>query len=129
MTADTKGRLAGLVTALLLFPVYFLLAHFTNENRGFLVVCVMLVFAGIIYVLRKKALKPRLLLPIAVLFAVELSTAFLVPLPSKIPGYTMIPISITNGVLLLWILSHFDRTLDDHNEHGDPDAEGPRYSG
>jgi hypothetical protein len=126
MSADTKGRLIGLLGVVLLSPIWFLVAHFTNETRGFVVVCVVGVFATIIYVLRKSTLGARLLLPMAVLFAVELSTALLAPLPSKIPGFIMVPISIGDCVLLIWILSLFDRTLGGHDD--DPDAEGPRYS-
>ena len=122
MSTDTKARLTGLLGALLLAPVYFLIGHFTDENRGFVVFCVVAVFATIIYVLRKKALKPPLLLPIVVLFVVELSTAFLVPLPRKIPGYIMVSISTGDCALLIWMLSLFDRTL-----RADDD-EGPRYS-
>lgn len=114
MSADTKGWLIGLVMALLLSPVWFVVAHFTNETRGFVVFCVAGVFATIIYVLRKRVFRARLLLPVTALFAIELSTALLVPLPSKIPGFIMIPISISDLVLLLWILSRFDRRLGGH---------------
>ena len=119
---EIRGRLAGLVMAMLLAPIWFLVAHFTNENRSFVVDCVVGVFATIIYVLRKKALRTRLLLPILLLFAVELSVALLMPLPTYIPGYTMIMISTGDCALLIWILSLFDRTLRDD------DDEGPRYS-
>ena len=126
MSTDTKGRLVGLVISALLLPVWFLVAHFTNETRGFVVVCVVGVFAAIAYVLRKGALQPRVMLPMLGLFAIELSTALLAPLPSKIPGYIMVAISISDGVLIIWILSHFDRTLGGCDD--DTDAEGPRYS-
>jgi hypothetical protein len=121
-SADTKRWLAGLVMAVLLVPIYFLVGHFTNENRGFVVFCVLAVFATIIYVLRKKALRACLLLPILFFFAVELSAALLVPLPSKLPRFYMISISTGDCALLIWILSLFDRTLRDD------DDQGPRYS-
>lgn len=105
-----------------LAPIYFLVVHFTDENRGFVVFCVVAVFATIIYVLRKKALRARLLLPILLLLAVELSAALLVPLPTKIPGFMMISISTGDLALLVWLLSFFDRTLRSD------DDEGPRYS-
>jgi hypothetical protein len=79
------------------------------------------VFATMIYVLRKKALRACLLLPI-LFFAVELSAALLVPLPSKLPGFYAISISTGDCALLIWILSLFDRTLRDD------DDQGPRYS-
>lgn len=120
---EVRGRLAGLMMALLLSPIYFLLVYFTNENRGFVVFCVLLVFAAIVYVLRKKALRARLLFPILLLFAVELSVALLAPLPAKMPGFIMISIGTGDLVLLSWILSLFDRTLRED------DDEGPRYSG
>ena len=119
---EVRARLVGLVMAVLLAPIYFLVGHFTDENREFVVFCVIAVFAGVIYVLRKRALKPRLLLPIVILFAVEISIAFVVPLPSRIPGFIMISISTGDGAILIWVLSFFDRTLRDE------DDEGPRYS-
>jgi glucose-6-phosphate-specific signal transduction histidine kinase len=119
---EVRARLVGLVMAVLLAPIYFLVGHFTDENRGFVVFCVVAVFACVIYVLRKRALRPRLLLPIVILFAVEISIALVVPLPSKIPGFIMISISTGDGAILIWILSFFDRTLRDE------DDEGPRYS-
>jgi hypothetical protein len=57
-----------------------------------------------------------------VLFAVEISIAFLVPLPSKIPGFIMIPIGTGDCALLIWMLSLFDRTLREDDDGG------PRYS-
>jgi hypothetical protein len=122
LSTDTKGRLAGLLAAVLLAPIYFLVAHLTDENRGFVVFCVFGVFAAIFYVLRNKALKPRLLLPILALFAAQLSFAFLVPLPSKLSGFIMVSISTGDCAILIWLLSRFDRSL--RND----DDEGPRYS-
>lgn len=119
---ELQGRLTGLVIALLLAPVYFLVGHFTNESRGFVVFSVVGVFATIVYVLRRKVLRRRLLLPILFLFGIEVSAALLVPLPSKMPGFIMISIGTGDLVLVFWILSLFDRTLRED------DDEGPRYS-
>jgi hypothetical protein len=126
MSGDTTGRLVGAAIAALAAPLYFLVAHFGNENRAFVVVTVVMVFATIICVLRKHVLRTRLLLPLTALFVIELSTAFLLPLPSKVPGFVMVPISLGDYVLLVWILSLFDRKLGGYDDN--PDAEGPRYS-
>jgi hypothetical protein len=124
VTGETKGRLIGLGFGISMLPIMYVFSQHGQQVRGFVVFCVVSVFATIIYVLRKGILRARLLLPLILLFAIELSTALLLPLPSKIAGFTMIPISIGNAVLLLYILSLFDRTLGRHD--ADPD-EGPRY--
>lgn len=111
MSGETKSRLLGLGAAILLFPVYYWFQTYGDENRGFVVVCVASVLLGAIYARREVATKPWFLITIAIFGIGELLTALSVPLPPRIPGAVMIPISLVNVVLLLAAISGVEKLL------------------
>jgi uncharacterized membrane protein YhdT len=113
MSADTKARLVGLAMAVLLWPTWLLFARFSNETRGFVVFCVSGVAYAAAYVQRKKRNRMQLWLLIAIIYLVELPLALLVPLPSRVPGSAMLPVSFANLFLVLGAVSLFQRLRND----------------
>jgi hypothetical protein len=109
-SGDVKGRLMGLGAAVLLLPIIYLFAQHREQSRGFVVFCVTGVFLSVIYA-RRRELRLRLLIAIAALYAVQLAIALFIPLPERIAGAAMIPITIADAVLMLWLLHLIDRSL------------------
>jgi hypothetical protein len=106
---DTIGRIKGLVLAALLSPLYFLFIHFDEETRGFVVFCATGVACIAAYVQRKEHNRVQLWLLVGFVYLLELPVALLVPLPDRLPGATMIPISFLNLFLFLGVISLFQR--------------------
>jgi hypothetical protein len=50
---------------------------------------------------------------IAIIYLVELPLALLVPLPSRVPGSAMLPVSFANLFLVLGAVSLFQRLRND----------------
>lgn len=108
-SSDTAGRIKGLVVAVLLSPIFFLFVHFGHQTRGFVVTCVTAVAIVSAYAQRRERNRAQLWLLVAFLYLVELPLSLLVPLPDRLAGATMIPISFANLFLLLGIVSLYQR--------------------
>ena len=102
--SQAATRWIGLLIATAALPLYFLFREFGQENVGYVVACVTVVFLAVIYVKRASALKPRFVLEVGSLYLIHIVVISLLPLPPSIPSYVMIPASLADGVVVLAIL-------------------------
>lgn len=108
--ADSHNpRLAGLVSAIALAPVYFAMVHWLGDTRGFVLFCVTFVFAGVIYGYGRRSLRASYIIELVVLYCVHTAVVFSIRLPENISGAVMIPVSLADLGLVLSILYLADR--------------------
>jgi hypothetical protein len=110
MSTETQSRLAGLITAVLLLPIYFLFVHFHERSRGLVVETATLVACAAAYSLRREPNRGHLLSLVGIIYLVQLIIALLIPLPAKIPGAAMIPIAYIDLLLVIGIVALFQRS-------------------
>jgi uncharacterized membrane protein YjjP (DUF1212 family) len=103
---EARPRWVGLIMAAALMPFFALFAHFGMRNLGFVLICITGVFLTVIYVNRSSALRWRFIAELISLYIIHIIVVLLLPLPQKIPGFIMIPISMADLVLVLSVL-HF----------------------
>jgi integral membrane sensor domain MASE1 len=117
----TKSKIAGLITLLLVSPVYFAFAHFGHRQKGFLVTCVISVFAAILYskgreLLNVYSISFMTIMLIAQIFCVLF---YNIPVPHSF-SIAVLPFAIADCVLMIAILGLMERAfgLMDTNKRG-----------
>jgi hypothetical protein len=103
-SAAINPRLVGLIFAAALAPLYAIFIHFDQENLGFVLFCVTGVFLAVIYVNRACALRWRFGAELLPIYIIHIVVILNLPLPKKIPGFIMIPISFADLVIVLGLL-------------------------
>jgi hypothetical protein len=88
-----------------LSPVFIIFAYLGHPQRGFVMMCVLGVFAAVIYVKRHVARMGYFISVVAPFFIVEIFLALFIPISEKhFPGILAMPFAIVNVILLLAIL-------------------------
>jgi len=102
---ETKSRIAGLITLVLVSPVYFAFAHFGHPQKGFLVTCVVGVFAAIIYTKGRVLLDVYHISSMIVLFIAQIFGVliFNISVPDHF-SIAVLPFAIADYFLLFAIL-------------------------
>ena len=101
----SKSQKAGYIIALLLSPVFIIFAYFGHPQRGFVMMCVLGVFATVTYMKRHIAKKKYFIGVVTPFFIAEIFLALFVPMSEEhFPGILAMPFAIVNVILLLAIL-------------------------
>jgi hypothetical protein len=103
----TKSGLLGLASVVIFSPVYFVVSHYSQDNRGLLAESVVIVFAGVAYGRSDLLRKASFLATLLVLFAAQFAAILIIKLPTAFPGPVMISGAIVDALLLLGIASLF----------------------
>lgn len=96
-------QLVGLCLLGALLPFYAIFVHFGKENIGFILLCISGIFLTVIYV-NRSSLNVKFFAEVFVLYTIHVVFIFLTPIPDKIPGAAMIPISLADLLLVIWVL-------------------------
>lgn len=107
--ASSNPRFAGLVCAALLVPVYVVGSILFGEERGFLVFCVTMAFAGVIYVRGSTSKTPAFISIMICLYIIHIISFIYVPIPEHLPGFIMISISVADSLLIYYLTSGIER--------------------
>ena len=113
----SPSRKAGYIIALALSPVFFIFAYLGQPERGFITMCVLGVFATVVYVRRRVARQPYFIWVIAPFFIVELALTLCVPMSEEhFPGILLMPFAILNVIVLLAILRLVEANIAQHSK-------------
>jgi len=104
-------RMIGFGIFLALSPIYALFSHYNQEDRGFLVVSIAVVFCAVAYVKRGLLRAPLFSMVLMALAAVQLSAAVMVPIPARYPGFVMIPLAFADLLVVLALMSLVERRI------------------
>jgi len=103
--------------ALFLSPVFFIFAYLGRPERGFIIMCVLGVFATVVYVRRRVARQPYFVAVITAFFVVELPLVVFVPISDEhFPGILAMPFVILNVILILAVLRLVEAHIEEPGE-------------
>ena len=108
---DFKLQMIGAGLFVALAPVYAIFSHYNQEDRGFLIVSITIVFCAVAYV-RRAALRLAVFsMVLAILYIVQIVVAAVVPIPSRYPGFVMVPLAFLDLVIVLGVMSLVERQV------------------
>ena len=103
--SDRLGpRAAGAIAFILLFPMYAAFSHFNQEGRGFIIVCISVVFIATIYVNTENIRAPVFVSGLALLFIAQVAGVFFLKIPEPFPGFIMLPAAFVDLLLVLAVM-------------------------
>ena len=102
-------RSAGAIAFIFLYPVYAAFSHFNQEGRGFIIVCISVVFIATIYVNTENIRAPVFVSGLALLFIAQVAGVFFLKIPEPFPGFIMLPAALVDLLLVLAIMNRVEK--------------------
>jgi hypothetical protein len=94
-------------------PFFALFVHYDRQSLGLILSCVTGVFLTVVYVKRSSALRWKFIARMSVLYIIHVIIVLNLPIPDKIPGFIMIPLSFADLVAVLALLHFLDNLEKD----------------
>jgi hypothetical protein len=108
--SDSLGpRAVGAIAFILLLPIYAAFAHFDQEGRGFVIVCISVVFIATAYVNSENIRLPVFVSLLALLFLAQVTGAFFLKIPERFPGFVMLPMAFVNLLFVLTVMKRVEK--------------------
>lgn len=108
--SDNLGpRAAGAIAFILLFPFYAAFSHFNQEGRGFIIVCISVVFIAAVYVNTENIRSPVFVSLLALLFIAQVAGVLFMKIPERFPGFVMLPAAIVDLLLVLAVMNRAEK--------------------
>lgn len=108
--SDRLGpRTAGAIAFILLLPIYAAFAHFDQEGRGFITVCICVVFIATVYVNTENIRSPVFVSLLALLFIAQVAGVFFLKIPESFPGFIILPAALVDLLLVLAVMNRVEK--------------------